>query len=122
MTCWGRSYGKAEVIFRPFLGRINGELRLLITAGLKPSMGDIRCIVFGHLTRCAVNSLRLTWSREAPIESQLSGFADRLAEFGRPSTWIDPLVEVVGTMTKGVLRKLPLFPQESSRVSSTLPP
>ena len=48
-----------------------GELR---SAGLKPSAGDIRCIVYGHLTRMAVWSLRPSWSDKLPTTEKISRF------------------------------------------------
>ncbi len=65
-----------------------GQLRL---AGLKPSAGDIRCIVFGHITRLAVWRLRNGWDRTKPIGERLRSFSDAAAFLGDTQPMIDVL-------------------------------
>lgn len=50
------------------------ELAQLRTAGMNPTGGDIRCIVFGHLTRMAVRQLRETWNATLPTSERLARF------------------------------------------------
>lgn len=50
---------------------LKADLENLRAAGLKPTAGDARCLLFGHLIRLAVWQLRPTWHDCAPIESKL---------------------------------------------------
>lgn len=56
------------------------ELIELTAAGMKPTVGDIRCIAFGHITRMAIWRLRPTWSKSRPTVEKLG--AIRLAMDG----------------------------------------
>ena len=67
------------------------ELVQLRSAGMKPTAGDIRCIVFGHLTRMAVWRLGRSWNRELPTTQKLERFARAVAVFGDIKTLIDEL-------------------------------
>ncbi len=53
---------------------VKEDLSMLCAAGLKPSAGDCRCIIYGHLTRMAAWGLRKEWRLDAPIESKLEAF------------------------------------------------
>jgi adenine-specific DNA methylase len=70
---------------------IRGELGQLRLAGLKPTAGDIRCLVFGHLTRIGIWRLRESWDRLKPTNERLQRFARSVAEFGAPRSIIDAL-------------------------------
>lgn len=50
---------------------MRAELVQLSGAGLKPSVGDIRCIAYGHITRMAVANLHPIWDREMPTAEKL---------------------------------------------------
>jgi adenine-specific DNA methylase len=50
------------------------ELIELRAAGMKPTSGDIRCMVLGHITRMAIWRLRSTWDLEIPIHQKLTVF------------------------------------------------
>jgi putative DNA methylase len=67
------------------------ELAQLRIAGMKPSAGDIRCIVFGHLTRMATWRLRKDWSPALPTAARLDRFARAVAVFGDPKSLIETL-------------------------------
>jgi hypothetical protein len=58
------------------------DLNQLRSAGVKPTAGDIRCIVFGHATRMAVWTLRSDWDAAGSIEEKLERFARQLSTFG----------------------------------------
>lgn len=47
------------------------DLEQLEAAGLKPTRGDIRCIVYGHLVRLAIWQLRSSWDNGAPTNVKL---------------------------------------------------
>ena len=55
---------------------VAGDLAQLTEAGRKPTAGDTRCIVFGHLTRMAIWNLRKKWDPEQPVDEKLERFAD----------------------------------------------
>lgn len=54
------------------------DLYRLRAAGMKPTMGDIRCLTFGHLTRMAIWRLRRNWESGLPTEERLGRFAEEL--------------------------------------------
>lgn len=70
---------------------IRDELAQLCSAGMKPTAGDIRCIVFGHLTRMAVWRLGKSWNKELPTAQKLDRFARAVAAFGDIKSLIDEL-------------------------------
>jgi hypothetical protein len=47
------------------------ELTQLCAAGMKPTLGDIRCITFGHITRMAIWGLRPEWDVMQPTAVKL---------------------------------------------------
>jgi len=49
-----------------------------------PTPGDIRCLIFGHLTRMAIWNLRRGWDTERPTLEKLDRFAAAVAQFGDP--------------------------------------
>ena len=63
---------------------VSEELVLLQQAGLRPSAGDIRCIVFGHLTRMAVWVLRKEWDSTRQTKDKLAAIAEAMWSFGDP--------------------------------------
>lgn len=60
------------------------DLDLLAAAGRKPTRGDTRCIVFGHLTRMAAWHLRPSWDRTLTTPQKIVAFATAVAEFRAP--------------------------------------
>jgi len=72
---------------------IREELGQLRTAGLRPTRGDIRCIVFGHLTRLAIWRLRNDWDATFSTEKRLKRFATEIRAFGCTSSIVDALEE-----------------------------
>jgi hypothetical protein len=65
-----------------------GQLRL---AGVKPTMGDIRCITFGHLTRMAIWLLRTNWDARLPTVDKLEKFAETVNSIGPYQFVVDAL-------------------------------
>ncbi|MBN1661084.1 MAG: DUF1156 domain-containing protein [Anaerolineae bacterium] len=47
------------------------DLDKLQQAGLKPTLGDARCLLFGHLVRLAVWQLRAGWQASDPVDTRL---------------------------------------------------
>lgn len=63
---------------------IAAELDQLREAGMKPTFGDVRCILYGHLTRLAVLMLLPDWEASAPMRDKLTLFGkvvDGLGDF-----------------------------------------
>jgi len=64
---------------------VREDVERLRAAGIEPSLGDIRCITFGHLTRMAVWRLRQNWEPNLPTNERRKQFATemtRLADAG----------------------------------------
>lgn len=53
---------------------ISAELDQLRMAGMKPTAGDVRCIVYGHVTRLAVLTLLPDWELSASMRDKLTLF------------------------------------------------
>jgi len=49
---------------------------------MKPSRGDLRCIIYGHLIRLAIWALRTGWSKEIDTKVRLSKIENWISEFG----------------------------------------
>ena len=84
-----------------------GQLRI---AGVKPTLGDVRCIAFGHMTRMAIWQLRPSWDVTLPTEKKLELFSATLGALG-------PYQVVIDTVLKenpgpGVIANLPLFKKD----------
>ncbi|WP_025030863.1 DUF1156 domain-containing protein [Nitratireductor aquibiodomus] len=67
------------------------DLAQLTEAGRKPTKGDTRCIIFGHLTRMAVWNLRKGWDAEVPTAEKLERFSQALARLADPEQLLDEL-------------------------------
>jgi len=59
---------------------VASEIGQLSEGGRKPTMGDIRCIVFGHLTRMIVWKLRKKWDAKKSTAEKLEEFSNALAQ------------------------------------------
>ena len=88
---------------------VGEDLANLATAGRIPTLGDTRCIVFGHLTRMAVWQLHDGWNRSLPMTDKIAAFRDRAAGYGDPNELAQraPIPE----LTAG----LPLFSRRATR-------
>jgi hypothetical protein len=75
----------------------------------RPSAGDIRCIVYGHLTRMAVWRLRRGWDSTAPTLERLSRFRAALAALGDAQAIIDGLAHPV---QPAAARSIPIVAQD----------
>jgi adenine-specific DNA methylase len=60
------------------------DLTQLTKAGRRPTQGDTRCIIFGHLTRMAVWNLREHWDRNVPTKEKLWCFERAVTELADP--------------------------------------
>ena len=90
------------------LDLVAADLEQLRVAGVKPTVGDTRCIVFGHLTRMCVWQLRSTWETDVPTGERLARFAAAVAEYGDPQAVIN-----------AVALRVPLSPTRVAEPNST---
>jgi adenine-specific DNA methylase len=67
------------------------DLALLSEAGRKPTTGDTRCIIFGHLTRMAVWNLRKSWDRTLPTAEKLLRFGQAVTTLADPERLLERL-------------------------------
>ena len=58
------------------------DIEKLRAANISPTTGDIRCMIFGHLTRLAVWSLRNGWQSNLPANHRLNAVGHWIATFG----------------------------------------
>lgn len=90
-------------------GIVRKDLAQLVIAGMKPTAGDIRCIVFGHLTRMAIWRLRKSWNTALATPDKLRRLAYATAAFGNSR----PLIEMLAREnTPAPVVTMPLFPQD----------
>ncbi|MEW6227261.1 MAG: DNA methylase [Bacillota bacterium] len=64
---------------------VQQDLDHLRSAGIKPTKGDARCIIFGHLTRLGTWQLSESWDESAPIGHKLAMIGDSIRGMGGPS-------------------------------------
>jgi putative DNA methylase len=64
---------------------VTEDLNKLREGGLKPTRGDIRCIVFGHLIRMAIWNLRKDWDANLPVQKKLPLLAQHVASLPQPA-------------------------------------
>jgi adenine-specific DNA methylase len=88
------------------------EARQLARGGVKPSAGDVRCMVFGHLTRHAMAAVQARWERDLPTPDRLARCAAAIAALAAA----DRLAESAYARHKDAAarrdRSLPLFCEE----------
>ena len=61
---------------------VREDIEFLKQGKMKPSRGDLRCIIFGHLIRLAIWSLRSRWSKEIDTKMRLRRIEGWISEFG----------------------------------------
>lgn len=67
------------------------DVALLSQAGYRATKGDMRCIVFGHLTRMAAGSLLQGWDRATPVAEKLARFGRTVSELADPEYIVEQL-------------------------------
>lgn len=72
---------------------VNDDLDQLRQGGLKPSRGDTRCIILGHLLRMTVWQLRTVWNHALPARQKLTTVAYHLSKL--------PQLDEIETMVSG---------------------
>jgi len=92
-------------------GLVISDLAQLRAAGMKPTVGDTRCIVFGHLTRMGIWKLRTGWDSRAPIEKRLATFVEAVAEYGDPLCIINGIAQTSRLPATRVCEAIPVYGQ-----------
>lgn len=62
------------------------DLNGLRDGGLVPTLGDTRCVAYGHIIRQAVNTLMKNWRTSQPVEHKLERLAQYFADSGGQET------------------------------------
>jgi putative DNA methylase len=81
-VCRAETASHPAAPFNELEATIRVELAQLASAGVKITLGDIRCITFGHLTRLATLTLMPTWQAADPIPAKLALFRNALDDLG----------------------------------------
>jgi putative DNA methylase len=84
-------------------GLVRMDLEKLKTPNFTATLGDIRCIIFGHLTRLAVWSLRRDWNKHLPTDRRLDAVASWISTFGDLATverCLDDILSVSPSLQK----------------------
>ena len=88
---------------------VKEDLAQLSAAGRRPTLGDTRCIVFGHLTRIAVWQLRTDWDRSLSTADRIAALREQMTRYGDPD-------EIAGlAATAETPDDLPLFAPDAAQ-------
>ncbi|MBJ7532729.1 DUF1156 domain-containing protein [Rhodomicrobium vannielii ATCC 17100] len=90
---------------------VRDDLAQLRIAGVKPTAGDVKCIIFGHMTRMAIWLLRPTWDASAKTSLKLERLRQTLTAFGPHQHIVETLTTAVETKAAAAIG-LPLFNKE----------
>lgn len=63
-------------------GLVAEDIRALERGGLKPTKGDVRCVIFGHLVRLAVWNLRVGWNSAIKSAKKLELISSEIDRLG----------------------------------------
>ena len=91
-------------------GIIERDLDYLREGNVKPTLGDIRCVIFGHLIRLAIWSLRTEWNKDESTTLRIAKVADWLQRFGGWTEVEKYLVQPIS----GRINDMPLFAIQES--------
>jgi len=61
---------------------LEDEIKLLRSANIKLTQGDIRCIAYGHLVRLAIWNLRKNWNTELSVPDKMKSVARAIERLG----------------------------------------
>ena len=70
---------------------VTDDLAQLSETGRKPTKGDTRCIIFGHLTRMAIWNLRKDWDTSLTTGEKLTRFGSALTGLSDPDVLLEYL-------------------------------
>ena len=109
------SVRRAQLFESPdhLLDLVVSDLEQLRAGGVKPTTGDTRCIVFGHLTRMGIWRLRAVWDSAIPVQERLSRFATILTEYGDPQNIIDAIARQSSLPTRRLSEPFSIYHQDN---------
>lgn len=87
---------------------VGRDLEQLRAGGVRPTPGDIRCIVFGHLARMAIWNLRGNWNPCLVTKEKLQLAADEMDQLAT----LDLVVAAIKPETPAAPAGLPLFAEQ----------
>ena len=73
---------------------VAGDLAQVSEAGRKPTAGDTRCIIFGHLTRMAIWNLRREWDAALSVDEKIERFAGAVHRLADPEELLGKIAAV----------------------------
>ncbi len=76
------------------------DLQKLRAGTVRPTAGDLRCVIQGHLLRLAIWSLREGWNRTVPVGERLALVGDWIADFGGLQAVLDCLDGSLGILPR----------------------
>lgn len=116
-VCRDTGHTSSEWLFKSDeeLARIvNSDLSQIAQAGRKPTAGDARCIIFGHLTRMAIWVLNKEWEAELSVDEKLGRFAIAVSSLANTQQLLDTLE----TTPDAYLPAGPLFSEENALIEA----
>jgi putative DNA methylase len=99
--------------FDQIVEAVCNDLTQLREGGVRPSAGDTRCLLFGHLTRIAIQNLRSEWKADWPLRQRIGKFAEVIVGLGPIDSLLAEIDLVSGPEAAG-----PLFAHRRKNVVS----
>jgi hypothetical protein len=96
---------------------VRENVQQLIEGDVKPTKGDIRCIIFGHLARLAVWNLRHDWRRHESAAAKLARATSWVESFGGVESVIAALSDDYGAAASRQAWAVCESPDRSDEVS-----
>ena len=87
---------------------VREDIKLLRQGNMKPSGGDLRCIIFGHLIRLAIWALRTDWDKTINTKKRLMRVERWISEFGGPQqieSYLEDLLSTVPEKQPAAIRE-----------------
>ena len=105
-----RRAGQIPATVEDLVAVVAHDLSQLDMAGRTATHGDARCVVFGHLTRVAVEQLRPDWNQSVTTAEKLSHLRNRMVAFGH----VDALARQVAEASRKPNPPVPLAPVQET--------
>jgi len=80
---------------------VKQDLADLRAGGVKPTAGDTRCMIFGHLTWMAIWNLRAGWDADAPTVDKLAGVGEAVRALADPEELAVQLARTQAPLSAG---------------------
>jgi adenine-specific DNA methylase len=73
---------------------VREDMQRLIEGQLKPTVGDVRCVAFGHMVRMAIWELSVGWDAARPVQARLAAVDAWIKERLPESAVLSPLEDL----------------------------